>query len=81
MIKITAEIRKAVMIEVTEPSNGYYVTNKDNCNARTEKVLELMQEHTKQNIEALREELHKDFAPFVGEIIDKTINRFLENIK
>jgi len=48
-------------------------------------VIELMQEHTKQNIEALREELksngrYKHFKPD-RDTIDKISNQFLENIK
>jgi len=53
----------------------------DRGELRIDQLVYIMQEHTKQHIEALRSELHKDFAPFVGEIIDQTINNYLENIK
>jgi len=48
-----------------------------------EKFVSIFQEHTKQNIEALRSELLKGVNEenFVYEVINLRINQFLENIK
>jgi len=84
MSKITAEEYSLKKFPISKDLSINYVNRVQRLNfingANWQK--EQMQEHTKQNIEALRGELH-NLTPYEEsrKSIENVINQFLENIK
>jgi len=81
MSKITAEeITKIIYQNSSDNSEGLIIKfeNIQDVLAKLEKA---MQEHTKQNIAALRLELKDRKIKASSDSIDTVINKFLENIK